>query len=80
MTVFQIQPKHVEWLLEKGKSLERACDFATALKYYFAGNVYFSRLDNLGRAFQGTELKVELKSLYDALLPMTNAEVVPVFS
>jgi hypothetical protein len=28
--------------LNKGKELERACDFAMALKYYFAGRMYFA--------------------------------------
>jgi hypothetical protein len=34
----------VEWILETGKELERACDFAMALKYYFAGRMFFARL------------------------------------
>jgi len=68
--------------LEKGKSLERACDFSTALKYYFVGNIYFYRFGNrnrkseLGRELQS--LQEEFNNLYDALLPMTNAEVVSV--
>lgn len=28
--------------MNKGKELERACDFAMALKYYFAGRMYFA--------------------------------------
>ncbi len=39
----QIQDTHLEWLLEKGKELERACEFSMALKYYFAGKMYFAK-------------------------------------
>jgi hypothetical protein len=34
----------IMWLLGRGKELERACDFATAIKYYFAGRMFFARL------------------------------------
>jgi hypothetical protein len=32
------------WLLVRGQELERACNFAIALKYYFAGKMFFARL------------------------------------
>ena len=34
----------IQWLLVRGQELERACNFATALKYYFAGRMFFARL------------------------------------
>jgi hypothetical protein len=81
----QIKIKHIVWLLNKGKALERACEFSSALKYYFAGNMYFSRLSyhqalstpvssKTGNKEQAS-LNEEFRSLYFALLPMTNAEV-----
>jgi hypothetical protein len=45
--MIQIQPQHIVWLLETGEELERQCEFSTALKYYFAGIVYFAKLDNV---------------------------------
>jgi tRNA(Arg) A34 adenosine deaminase TadA len=74
----------VEWILETGKELERACDFAMALKYYFAGRMFFARLKKHPQLYQRlqaqeqwkTRLKYEKKfdELYSDLLPMTNAE------
>jgi hypothetical protein len=34
----------IQWLLVRGQELERACNFAIALKYYFAGRMFFARL------------------------------------
>jgi hypothetical protein len=42
----------VEWILETGKELERACDFAMALKYYFAGRMFFARLKKHPQLYQ----------------------------
>jgi hypothetical protein len=33
----------VSWILDTGKELERACEFAVALKFYFAGKMFFAR-------------------------------------
>jgi hypothetical protein len=78
----------VLWILDTGKELERACDFAMALKYYFAGRMFFARFkqylpDELALPatfevdFYLTRLKYrkEFEDLYNGLLPMTNAQV-----
>lgn len=72
----------ISWILETGKELERSCDFAMALKYYFAGRMFFARLklsqqlhslpDAWKQKFHRYEN--EFKVLYDGLLPMTNAQ------
>jgi hypothetical protein len=31
-----------------GEELDRKCEFAAALKYYYAGKVYYSKLDEFG--------------------------------
>jgi hypothetical protein len=64
----------VAWLLERGKKLERACEFANALKYYFAGRMYFARL---GDKLEGKMklVKEEFDRLHADLLPLTNSEV-----
>ncbi len=31
-----------------GQELERHCEFASALKYYYTGKVYYAKLDELG--------------------------------
>jgi hypothetical protein len=41
----QIDLRHVQWLCDMGEELERQCDFSAALKYYYAGNAYFAKLD-----------------------------------
>lgn len=46
-TTLQIHPRHIAWLRAMGEELERQCDFSAALKYYYAGKVYFAKLDNL---------------------------------
>ena len=33
----------ISWILDTGKELERACEFAVALKFYFAGKMFFAR-------------------------------------
>jgi hypothetical protein len=77
----------VKWILETGKELERACDFAMALKYYFAGRMFFARLKKHRQFSQHSKRRpehekhwemlnyeAEFKDRYDGLLPMTNAE------
>ncbi len=74
----------VEWILETGKELERACDFAMALKYYFAGRMFFARLKKFLQLYQRSadpevqekwrKYEKEFNELYSDLLPMTNAE------
>lgn len=76
----------VSWVLDTGKELERACEFAMALKYYFAGRMFFAQLKKYQQCRQlSVNRLVELKwkrlkyerefqFLYDDLLPMTNAE------
>jgi hypothetical protein len=43
--LFQIHVCHIDWLLQTGEELDRKCEFAAALKYYYAGKVYYSKLD-----------------------------------
>ena len=74
----------VEWILETGKELERACNFAMALKYYFAGRMFFAQLKKYPEVQKKwtmfeekwAKFKYEKKfdELYSDLLPMTNAE------
>jgi hypothetical protein len=72
----------VEWLLDTGKELERSCNFAMALKYYFAGRMFFARLKQSNQHpclseqkwIEG-EYEQQFDSLYEELLPMTNAQV-----
>jgi hypothetical protein len=35
-----------------GEELERQCDFSAALKYYYAGKIYFAKLDNVDIGFK----------------------------
>ena len=35
-----------------GEELERQCDFSAALKYYYAGKIYFAKLDNVEIGFE----------------------------
>jgi hypothetical protein len=80
----------VTWVLETGKELERACMFDIALKYYFAGRMFFARLKHhrsrsstwrtksqsmLARSWKDRDYAKTFKNLYEGLLPMTNAEV-----
>ncbi len=81
----------ISWLLDRGKALERACDFATAIKYYFAGRMFFARLQECPALYKfytfdceptarpmlrkRKKLEEEFKKHYADLLPMTNAEV-----
>ncbi len=78
----------VEWLLATGKELERSCNFAMALKYYFAGRMFFARLNQLKQQqdpileqmqmkqkWTDHEYEQQFNSLYEELLPMTNAQV-----
>jgi hypothetical protein len=68
----------MEWLLERGKKLERACDFANALKYYFAGRMYMARWAALfpsRKNKMAPAMAEEFERLHADLLPLTNAEV-----
>ncbi len=75
------------WILDTGKELERACDFAMALKYYFAGRMFFARLNRhqplqhlpatflqVKRNWKRLKYEEEFKDRYNGLLPMTNAQ------
>jgi hypothetical protein len=74
---FQIQDTHLEWLLDTGKELERACEFSMALKYYFAGKVYFAKRQiHQNLSPKQKQLMDEFHQMYRDLLPMTNAEVI----
>jgi hypothetical protein len=42
-TINETQCDPVSWILDTGKELERACEFALALKFYFAGKMFFAR-------------------------------------
>jgi hypothetical protein len=53
----QIRLVHIKWLSEIGQQLERRCEFASALKYYYTGKVYYSKLDNFGSLPRGTDSK-----------------------
>jgi hypothetical protein len=44
-TFCQIQLRHLQWLCKIGEELERQCEFAAALKFYFAGKVYYAKID-----------------------------------
>ncbi len=74
----QIKDTHLDWLLEKGKELERACEFSMALKYYFAGKMYFKRRERQQHPMSSkqNQLRDEFDHMYRDLLPMTNAEVI----
>ena len=78
----------VEWIFNTGKELERSCDFAMALKYYFAGRMFFARLkqraqhanfrtvpEQLLKKWDTHKYEQEFQALYVDLLPMTNAQV-----
>ena len=50
--------------METGKELERACDFAVALKFYFAGCNFFTRLKNyLAKHGPCSETMAKIKDL-----------------
>jgi hypothetical protein len=86
----------IAWLLARGKALERSCDFVTAIKYYFAGRMFFARLHESPALYQfytkeseptacsmlrkRKKLEEEFKKRYVDLLPMTNAEVLHFFA
>jgi hypothetical protein len=78
MLVQIIEDTHLAWLLEKGKELERACEFSMALKFYFAGKMYFQRQERQAGAVKAEQkqLRDEFGHMYRELLPMTNAEVI----
>ncbi len=65
----QIQRQHILWLQATGEELERQCDFSAALKYYYAGKVYFAKLDNVEIGFE-SECKIgefDHKQLYETM-------------
>ncbi len=51
-TTLQIQRTHIAWLRDMGEELERQCDFSAALKYYYAGKMYFAKLDSFEIGFE----------------------------
>ncbi len=76
----------IEWILINGKELERACEFAMALKYYFSGRMFFARLKEFSlknghilkgpvvQKWKALKYEREFDALYEDLLPMTNAK------
>lgn len=87
--VFQIDPAFLNLIKVQGMQLERMCAFSSALKYYFAGVQYFNKLDKIRRVHESDaagkhsddqdwrELREKFKALYENLIPLTNAEVIP---
>jgi hypothetical protein len=89
LTQITVDCDPVEWILINGKELERACEFAMALKYYFAGRMFFARLKNFEfslengqtlsalpvvKKWKALKYEIEFRALYEDLLPMTNAK------
>jgi hypothetical protein len=68
-----------------GQQLERRCEFASALKYYYTGKVYYSKLDQFGSLDllpSGSDeeqshgkLRKQFQQLFERLLPHSNKEV-----
>ena len=54
----QIRLVHINWLSEMGQQLERRCEFASALKYYYTGKAYYSKLDKFGSLPCGPDSKL----------------------
>jgi hypothetical protein len=52
---------HINWLSEMGQQLERRCEFASALKYYYTGKVYYSKLDKFGSLPRGPDSKLIMR-------------------
>ena len=62
----------MNWLSEMGQQLERQCEFALALKYYYTGKVYYAKLDKFGSQPCGPDKKLALEGfrpdgLYEAM-------------
>jgi hypothetical protein len=68
--------------LDTGQELERECEFGMALKYYFAGRMFFARLRQHLKHQPAPKRILEMaptlgkkfQDLYEGLLPMTNAQ------
>jgi hypothetical protein len=45
-----------------GQQLERQCEFALALKYYYTGKVYYAKLDKFGSQPRGPDSKLAMES------------------
>ena len=45
-----------------GQQLERQCEFALALKYYYTGKVYYAKLDKYGLQPRGPDSKLAMES------------------
>jgi hypothetical protein len=55
-----------------GQQLERQCEFALALKYYYTGKVYYAKLNKFGSQPRGPDSKLALEGfrtdgLYDTM-------------
>ena len=80
----QIRLVHINWLNEMGQQLERRCEFASALKYYYTGKVYYSKLDKFGSMPRGLDLKLVMRgffnpnglyqTMFEALQQVANSE------
>jgi hypothetical protein len=68
-----------------GQQLERRCEFASALKYYYTGKVYYSKLDKFGSLPHGPDSKSVMMSfqtnpnglyqiMFEALQQFANSE------
>jgi hypothetical protein len=44
-----------------GQQLERRCEFASALKYYYTGKVYYAKLDKFGLKPRGPDSKLTME-------------------
>ena len=65
----QITFDHVSAVCDIGKELERECDFATALKYYYAGRAYYAKraVEMSTSLSSSTTCKPIFHALHDAL-------------
>ena len=59
--LLQIRLVHINWLSEMGQQLERRCEFASALKYYYTGKAYYSKLDKFGSLPRGSDSKLAMR-------------------
>ena len=51
-----------------GQQLERQCEFALALKYYYTGKVYYAKLDKFGSQPRGPAMEsFRTDGLYDTM-------------
>ncbi len=59
--IFQIRLCHIQWLLRTGEELDRKCEFAAALKFYYSGKVYYSKLEEFGFQLNGCHASAMIK-------------------